>query len=69
MHTVNGAVVGTLLLNGHLHYGGRGDALFSPASNSIASIVLLGLVGLALLPRRSKPPAFGGSRRPVADHG
>jgi hypothetical protein len=44
MHTVNGAVVGTL-------------------------IVLLGLVGLALLPRRSKPPAGGGSRRPVAGHG
>lgn len=71
MHTVNGAVVGTLILNGHLHYSGHGDALFSPASNSIASIVLLGLVGLALLPRRSshqRAAAAAGPSPVMDDH-
>ena len=51
MHTVGGAVVNTLLLDGHLTYSDHGDALFSPAPNSLASIILLGLVGLLLLRR------------------
>ena len=51
MHTVGGAVVNTLILDGHLAYSDHGEALFSPAPNSLASIILLGLVGLLLLRR------------------
>ncbi len=49
MHTVGGALVSPLLLDGHLTYSRHGDALFSPAPNSLASILLLGLIGLLLV--------------------
>jgi len=55
VHTIGGALVNTLILDGHLTYSSHGDALFSPAPNSLASIVALGLVGLALLPRAHRP--------------
>jgi membrane protease YdiL (CAAX protease family) len=57
MHTVSGAIIGTLLLDGHLDYVGHGDALFSPAPNSLASIVLLALIGLALMRARHGEPS------------
>jgi hypothetical protein len=49
MHTVGGAVVNTLILGGDLRFAGHGDALLSPAPNSIASVALLGLLGVLLL--------------------
>jgi len=51
LHTVGGALVSPLILDGHLTFSGHGDAFFSPAPNSLASILLLGLVGLVLLRR------------------
>jgi hypothetical protein len=42
LHTVGGALLSPLLLDGHLSYSGHGDALFTPAPNSLASILLLG---------------------------
>jgi membrane protease YdiL (CAAX protease family) len=49
MHTVGGAVVNALIVGGYLRFSGHSDALFSPAPNSIANIVLFGLVGMLLL--------------------
>jgi hypothetical protein len=40
LHTIGGATVNTLLLNGHLRFGGHGDALVTPAPNSIAFIAV-----------------------------
>jgi membrane protease YdiL (CAAX protease family) len=54
LHTVGGALITPLLLDGHLIYSGHSDALFSPVPNSLASIILLGLVGFVLL-RRAQP--------------
>src|ERR671910_126826 len=51
MHTIGGALVNPLILDGHLTHSDHGDALFSPAPNSLASIILLGLVGLLVLRR------------------
>lgn len=49
MHTVGGAVVNTLIVEGYLRFSGHGDALFSPAPNSMVFILLFGLVGVLLL--------------------
>ena len=57
LHTIGGAIVGPLLLDGYVRFEGHADAFFSPAPNSIASVILLGLVGLVLVRRPSS--AFG----------
>ncbi len=49
LHTVGGAVVNVLLVDGHLHFSGHSEALFSPAPNSLANIALFGFVGYLLL--------------------
>ncbi len=54
LHTIGGATVNTLLLDGHLRFGGHGDALFTPAPNSIAFIATFALVALLLAGHRSR---------------
>jgi membrane protease YdiL (CAAX protease family) len=49
MHTVGGAIVNTLIVEGYLSFNGHGDAVFSPAPNSIAFVVLFGLIGVLML--------------------
>jgi membrane protease YdiL (CAAX protease family) len=49
MHTVGGAVVNTLIIDGYLRFSGHSDALFSPTPSSIANFLLLGLIGMLLL--------------------
>jgi hypothetical protein len=39
MHTIGGALVNTLILDGYLRFSGHGDAFFSPVPNSVASIL------------------------------
>jgi membrane protease YdiL (CAAX protease family) len=68
MHTIGGALVNSLILNGHLTYSGHGDALFSPAPNSLASIVALSLIGLLLLRRADKPLAHPQTKPLEAPH-
>jgi hypothetical protein len=49
MHTVGGAVVNTLIVDGYLRFTGHGDALFSPSPSSLAFLVVLGIIGALLL--------------------
>ncbi len=49
MHTMGGALVNTLILDGYLRFSGHGDVFFSPVPNSVASILLFGLIGLVML--------------------
>ena len=63
MHTVGGAVVNTLIVDGYLRFSGHGDALFSPAPNSLAFLVVFGIVG-ALLLRLGR--SVGEDRSPLA---
>jgi hypothetical protein len=49
MHTVGGAIVNTLIVEGYLSFNGHGDAVFSPAPNSIAFVVLFGLISVLML--------------------
>ena len=62
MHTVGGAVVNTLIVDGYLRFSGHGDALFSPAPNSLAFLVVFGIVG-ALLLRQGR--SVGEERSPL----
>jgi membrane protease YdiL (CAAX protease family) len=54
LHTIGGAIVNTLLLDGHLRFDGHGDVLFTPAPNSIAFIAIFALVALLLARHRSR---------------
>jgi hypothetical protein len=65
LHTIGGATVNTLLLNGHLRFGGHGDALVTPAPNSIAFIAVFALLALLLAGHRSRTQAVGQSGPPV----
>jgi membrane protease YdiL (CAAX protease family) len=59
LHTIGGATVNTLLLGGYLRFDGHGDALVTPAPNSIAFIAIFALVALLLAIHRSRTQPVG----------
>jgi hypothetical protein len=61
LHTIGGATVNTLLLDGHLRLDGHGDALFTPAPNSVAFIAIFALVAVLLVGHRSRTQPVGGN--------
>ena len=48
LHTLSGSLAAPLLADGHLSFTGHADALFSPNANSVASVLVYTLAGLAL---------------------
>jgi membrane protease YdiL (CAAX protease family) len=56
LHSMSNAIVTPLIINGHLRFDGHTDVLFSPVPASIITMLLFGLTGMLLLPRRPSGP-------------